>query len=129
MERITSDTIDISEWTDFGYYDLCQYWYKQESEENPRINRWIGVSHRVISMLCFWILTEKGKVISRKTDPHVTKDEAATDYFQRSIGHYHKFLAEDSGIGDHYASDLDGLGGFTNDDVPKPSKTYEEAYN
>ena len=53
MECKTGDTIDISEWTDFGYYDLYQYWDKQESEENPRIGRWIGVFHREVSALCY----------------------------------------------------------------------------
>ena len=33
------------------------------------------------------------------------------------------------GQGDHYSSDLYGLEGFTNDDLPNPYKTYEEAYN
>ena len=66
MKRITGDTIYISKWTDFGYYDLCQYCYKKKSEGNPRIGRWIGVSHRVGSVLRYWIFTSKGKVISRK---------------------------------------------------------------
>ena len=34
---ITGDTIDISEWNDFGYYYLCQYWDNKESEYNPDI--------------------------------------------------------------------------------------------
>ena len=51
MERITGDTIDTSEWNYFGYYDLCQYWDKQESEENSSIGRWLGVSYRVDSAL------------------------------------------------------------------------------
>ena len=51
MEHITGDTVDISEWTGFGSYDLCQYWYNQESEENPRIRIWIGVSH-IVSARC-----------------------------------------------------------------------------
>ena len=38
-------------------------------------------------------------------------------------------MAEDFGQGDHYASDLDGLVGFTNDDVSTLYKTYEEAYD
>ena len=123
-ERITGETIDISEWNDFGYYKMFQYWDKQESEENPRISRWLGMSHRVCSALCYWVLTYKGKVIARTTVQHVTNGEAATDDFHRSIGHYHKCLAEDFGRGNHYASDLDGLEGFTNDDVPNPYETY-----
>ena len=129
MERITGDTIDTSEWNYFGYYDLCQYWDKQESEENPSIGRWLGVSYRVDSALWYWILTAKGEVIASTTAQHVTKDEAATSDFQRSIGHYHKGLAEAFGLGDHYASDLDSLVGFINDDVSKLYETYEEEYN
>ena len=52
MELITGDTIDISECTDFGYCDLCQYWDKHKLEENPRIGRWLGASHRLGSVLC-----------------------------------------------------------------------------
>ena len=26
MERITGDTVGISEWTDFEFYELCWYW-------------------------------------------------------------------------------------------------------
>ena len=67
MERITVDTIYKSEWTEFCYYELFQYWENQYLEENLRIGRWIGVSHRVGSALWYWILTAKGKVIARKT--------------------------------------------------------------
>ena len=124
MERITGDTIDISKWTDFCYYELFQYWDKQDLEENPRIVRWIGVSQRVERMLCYWILKVKGKVIAKENVQHATKDKAATDDFRRSIGYYHKFFAEAFGQGDYYASDLDGLELFTNDDVPYPYDTY-----
>ena len=97
MEHITGETIDISEWTYFGYYDFYQYWDKQELEENPRIVIWLGVSHIVGSTVCYWILTSKDKVVAGKTFHHVTKYEAATDDFQKSIGNYHKCLAEDFG--------------------------------
>ena len=71
----------------------------------------------------------KGNVIARTTVHNVTKDEAATDYFQGGIGHYYKCLAEAFGQGYHYASDLDGLEGFKNNDVPNPYKAYVEEYN
>ena len=91
MELITSDTIDIIEWTKFGYYDLSQYWYNQNSKE---IGRWLGVSCIVGSLLCYWILASKGKVIASTTVQHVTNYEAATHNFQKSIGHYHKCSIE-----------------------------------
>ena len=71
----------------------------------------------------------KGKVIARKTAQHVKNDEAATDDFQISIGHYHECLAEDFVQGDHYARYLDGLEDFPNNYVPNQYETYEEAYN
>ena len=59
-------------------------------------------------------------MVSSTTAQNVTKDEAAADDFQRIFGHYHKYLAEDFGRGDHYARYLDGLERFTNDDVNNP---------
>ena len=29
MERITGETIDINEWTEFGYYELWKYRWKK----------------------------------------------------------------------------------------------------
>ena len=39
MDHLTGETLDISEWTYFGYYDLCQYWDKQISAEIPKIGK------------------------------------------------------------------------------------------
>ena len=129
MECTTDDTIDISEWTDFGYHGICQYWDKQKPEENPRIGRWLGMSHIVGRTLCYWILIAKSQAITRTTVKNVTKYKAATYDPQRIIVHYNKLLAEDFGWGDHYASDLDRLELFTNDEVPNPYETYKESYN
>ena len=38
-------------------------------------------------------------------------------------------MTEAFGRGDHFATSLDGLEGFANDDVPNPYERYEEAYN
>jgi hypothetical protein len=40
--------------------------------------RWLGVSHRVGSDLSYWLITESGKVISKKSVEHVVRD----DYLQ-----------------------------------------------
>ena len=64
-------------------------------------------------------------MIENTTVQNVAKDESKTGYFQRSIGNYHKCLAEAFGRGDHYASDLGGIEWFTNDDVSNPYKTYK----
>ena len=87
------------------------------------------MSHRVGSTSCYWILTAKGQVIETTTVQNVTKDKASTNYFQRITGHYNKCLSEAFSQRDHCSRNLDGLEGFTNDDVPNPYNTYEEAYN
>ena len=66
-------------------------------------------------------------MIARTTVRNVKYDEAATDDFQRNVGHYHKCLDEALGLEDHYARNLDGIEGFTNDDVPNLYETCEEA--
>ena len=76
MEQITGQTEDISEWLDFDFYDLV-WWHENEKSDTTtdsvHLGRWLGVSHRVGSDMCYWILTKAGKVISNTTVQHVTR--------------------------------------------------------
>ena len=92
MERITGDTCDISEWTDFEFYDLIWYWDSPFSDENPKLGRWLGVAHRVGSALCYWILKENGEVLARTTVQHLTKEDSLRPEVQDSIRAYHMKL-------------------------------------
>eukprot|EP00957_Ditylum_brightwellii_P019321 1458209-Ditylum_brightwellii.AAC.1 len=38
------------------------------------LGRWLGISHQVGSFMCYWILTEAGKVIARTSNQHVARD-------------------------------------------------------
>ena len=67
IEFITGETPDISEWLDFDFYDWVHYWDSPEDKDNPKIGRWLGVSHRVGSALCYYVLKENGEVVSRTT--------------------------------------------------------------
>ena len=75
VERITGDTPDISEWTDFAFFDRVWTWDSPHSDSNPVMARWIGVSHRVGAGLCYWVLKANGTVLSRTTVQHVTTDD------------------------------------------------------
>ena len=75
IEAVTGDTPDISEWIDFCINDRVWYWDTPGQEENPLPGRWLGISHRVGSALCYWVLTRSGNVISRTTVQHVTADD------------------------------------------------------
>ena len=92
MERLTGDTNDISEWTDFEFYDLVWYWDAPYMENNPKIGRWLGVAHRVGSALCYWILKENGQLLSRSTVQHMTKEDTIQDENQAKIRDYHMQL-------------------------------------
>ena len=64
LERLTGDTPDISEWLDFDIYDQVWFWDSPGKEENPKPGCWLGVSHRIGSALCYWVIDVKGSVFS-----------------------------------------------------------------
>ena len=118
MEHLIGDTVDIIEWTNFGYYYLFQYWDNQISSGNPKICICLGVLHRVGSDLSYWILTDNVTVITRTMVKHVIRYEVATNDYQRHTIRFHDNLDIRLGQGNHYAVDLDGLDYFVNDNVP-----------
>ena len=64
LERLTGDTIYISEWLEFEFYDLVWFWNNQSDDTKPMLAQWLGVSHRVGIALCYWILSKKVNVLS-----------------------------------------------------------------
>ena len=77
MERVTGESIDISEYLDFGFYDWA--WYKENAGlGETKLGRWLGVSHRIGTLMSFWVLTKDGKVLSRTTVQRVTNLELET---------------------------------------------------
>ena len=58
LERLTCDTIDISEWMGFEFYGLVWFWNNQSDYTKPMLVRWLGVSHRAGSALCYCIISE-----------------------------------------------------------------------
>ena len=77
LTQVTGETADISEYLDFGFYD--EVWYKDNAGLSPfQPGRWLGVSYRTGRLMCFHILTQNGKVISRSTVQRVTELEKST---------------------------------------------------
>jgi hypothetical protein len=74
-EEIMGNTPDISEFIDFGFYDWVWYWDTPDKENSPKIEQWLGPSHRIGAAMCYYILVSNGKVISRTSVQHVTKLE------------------------------------------------------
>ena len=66
LEQLTGETPEISEYLDFTFYDWC--WYNDNAGlGETKLGQWLGVSHRVGSLMSYWILTQKGNVISHTT--------------------------------------------------------------
>ena len=92
LELLTGDMIDIYEWLEFQFYDLVWFWNNQPDDTNPMLGLWLGLSHRVVSSLCYWILSKKGKVLSKTTVQHLTDEEPRDTDVQELIRDYHGSL-------------------------------------
>jgi hypothetical protein len=87
LEEVTGETVDISEYLDFGFYDHVSF------KENAglgvtSIGRWLGVSHRVGGLMPYWVLTMRGTVISRTTVQKVTNLHKETDKVKANISEF-----------------------------------------
>ena len=72
------ETVDISKYLDFGFYD--KVWFKDNAGLSPNEpGRWLCISHRTGRLICYHILTQTGKVISRSTAQRVMNIELSTD--------------------------------------------------
>ena len=91
------------------------FWNNISDDTNPMLVRWLGVSHRVGSALCCWILSEKVKFLSRTTVHHLTAEEPRYPDFQEQIRDYHGPLEDTLGSKD-FGTSLDGYDSFLNND-------------
>jgi hypothetical protein len=81
IEEVMRDTIDISEWLDFRFYDYVWYWDEKKvdmTNEQRLIGRWLGIAHRIGRNMTYWILKKAGHVIARSTVQHVITSDVST---------------------------------------------------
>ena len=88
-EEVTWDTTDISECLDFEMYDLV---YRIERPNKPdtlddvrRLGRWLGISHRVGSDMCYWLITDSGKLGSKTLVEHVILNDYLNPEVKKKI--------------------------------------------
>jgi hypothetical protein len=98
FEEVTGNTPDISEWLDFEFYDLV-WWidrpYKPDiTDDVRRLARWLGVSHRVGSDMCYWLITESGQIVSKTSVEHVTRDDYLPADTKKKIEDFNAKLEE-----------------------------------
>ena len=81
LERITGDTVDISEYLYFGFYDWC--WYDENAGLGPtKLGRWLGVAHKVGGLMSYWVLTVNSTMIARTRVQRVTSLEMQLDHMK-----------------------------------------------
>ena len=65
---------------------------KKTHEDNPedgfKPGRWLGVSHRVGSALCYWVLAQNGYILSRTTVQHIPKEDMDLKSVKQSLHLY-----------------------------------------
>ena len=110
---MTGQTAKISEWLDFEFYDLI-YWYDSPnkldvSDDIRRLARWIGLSHCVESDMSYWLIIESGKLVSKNSVEHVTRDDMLTSGTKQKIDIFNTKLEEPL---DDTSFMVDGVSGF-----------------
>jgi hypothetical protein len=86
-ELVTGNTPDISEYTDFAWYDNVWYFDQEAAfpENRRKLAKWLGVAHRVGQALCYYLLPPSGKPIVRSTVQPVSHDELKDPIVQKHI--------------------------------------------
>ena len=95
-EEVTGDTADISEWIDFEMYDLF-YWIDLPNKPDTvydvrRLVRWLGIPHRVGSDMCYWLITDSGKLVSKTLVEHVNCDDYLNPEVKKQIDEFNEKL-------------------------------------
>lgn len=112
LEMITGESVNISEYLDFGFYDWI--WYKDNAGHGEtKLGRWLDVSHQVGPLMSFWILTAGAQVLSRTTVQRVTNLELQVVETIARCRVYDNQISDRLGDAEHY---LDGDGKVTPSD-------------
>jgi hypothetical protein len=83
IERLIRDSIDISKWLDFEFYNVV--WFHTPGLDGPFLGQWLGVAHRIGGNLSYWIINSKANVLARKAVQLVTEQEMNNIDIRRKI--------------------------------------------
>jgi hypothetical protein len=94
-EMVTGNTPDISEYTEFSWYEPIYYYDDVTFPEAKRnIARWLGIAHRVGQALCYWVLTNTGQVIARTTVQKLSNEEKLSSVIQDELRTFDKHVTD-----------------------------------
>ena len=107
LEPITGDTVDTSEYLDFGFYDWV--WFRENAGSGEtKLGRWLGVSHRIGTLMSFWVFTSSRRVMSRTTVQRVTNLELQVGENKVKCADFTTSLSERLGNNDLVVHDENG---------------------
>ena len=92
LEKITEETIDITKYLDFAFWDLV--WYGSDLDDVLSLERWLGVLYSVGLALCYHTLKLNGSIKSRTTVQHVTQDDLDKPETKVHIDKFNEDVAE-----------------------------------
>ena len=67
LESIIGDTVDLSEYVEFGFYDWVYFRDGGPGAGTTKLGRWLGVAHSVGNAMCYYVINEKAFVFSTTT--------------------------------------------------------------
>jgi len=112
-EVITGDTPDISNLSEFAWYEWV--WYHPRPGEAKLLGKWLGPSHEVGQAMCSKVLTSKARVVSRTSVFPLSTEDVNSEVVKQMKKDYVESLKEKLG---------DRMNGIANDepdedDVPE----------
>jgi hypothetical protein len=79
LEVMTGETPDVSEFTDFDFYEFVIYYDPNDCGEDGaarrKLGRWLGPSKSIGQGLCYYLLKSNGRFIARSTARPITLDD------------------------------------------------------
>jgi hypothetical protein len=79
LEALTGNTPDISEYTEFDFYQFVMYYDPNDADEagvaRRKLGRWLGPSKHVGQALCYYVLKPNGRYVARSTVRPIVADD------------------------------------------------------
>ena len=93
LELLTGETPDISEYLDFGWHD--RFWYKEDAGiGQTKLGRFLGLLHKVGSLMSYWVFPKSGIPTSRTTVQRVKHLETQTYANRKCFEQYDTDITE-----------------------------------
>jgi hypothetical protein len=122
MEVITGETMDISEFMDFDFYQFVKYRDAKYDRDDPvQLGRWLGIVHEVGTPMTYWILKGNGQVICRSTVRPLLKEEWSSEAEKEARTQYNNAIKEKYGDYDPALLEV-----FENEYIAHPSNIDDE---